>query len=49
MVQYLESNQVMNPTQHGFRHKRSIISQILSFYKKIISKLEKEMMMMPPN
>ena len=49
MVQYLESNQVMKITQHGFRHKSSTISQILSFCKKIISKLEKEMMMMPPN
>ena len=33
MTEYLESNEVMNPTQHGFRHKRSIISQILSFYE----------------
>ena len=30
----------MNSTQHGFRHKRSRISQILSFYEDIISKLE---------
>ena len=30
----------MNPTQHGFRDKRSTGSQILSFYEDIISKLE---------
>ena len=30
----------MNPTQYGFRHKRSTVSQILSFYEDIISKLE---------
>ena len=40
MAEYLESIEVMNPTQHGFRHSRSTISQILSFYKDIISKLE---------
>ena len=39
MAEYLESIEVMNPTQHGFRHSRSTISQILSFYKDI-SKLE---------
>ena len=39
MVEYLESNEVMNPAQHVFRHKRSTISQILSFYEDI-SKLE---------
>ena len=40
MVEYLESNEVMNPTQHGLRHQRSTISQILSFYEDIY-KLEK--------
>ena len=39
MVEYLESNEVMNPAQHVFRHKRSTISQMLSFYEDI-SKLE---------
>ena len=35
IVKYLDSNEVMNPTHHGFRHKRSTISQILSFYEDI--------------
>ena len=30
----------MNPTLNRFRHKRSTISQILSFYEDIISKPE---------
>ena len=30
----------MNPAQHGFRRKRSTVSQILSCYEDIISKLE---------
>ena len=29
IVEYLKSNEVMNPTQHRFRHKRSTISHIL--------------------
>ena len=40
LVKYLESNEIMNPTQHGFRQNRSTISQILTFYEDIISKLE---------
>ena len=40
MVEYLESNRVMNLTQHGLTHKRSTITQILSFYEDIVSKQE---------
>ena len=40
LVEYLETNEIMNPTQHGFRQNRSTISQILSYYEDIISKLE---------
>ena len=32
----------MNPTQHGFRHKGSTITEILSFNEHITSKLENE-------
>ena len=31
MGEYLEFNEVMNPAQHGFRHKRSTVDEILSF------------------
>ena len=31
IVEYLEFNEVMNPTQHGFRHKRSTVNEILRF------------------
>ena len=40
MVEYLVSKEVMNLTQHVFRHKRSAITQILSLYEGIISKPE---------
>ena len=40
MVEYLESNEVVNPIHHEFRHIRSKISQILFFCEDIISKLE---------
>ena len=41
MVEYLESNEVINPTHHGFRYKRSTISQVLFFKDEdIISKLK---------
>ena len=40
VVEYLESNKVMNPIQQRYRNKRSTISQILSSYEDIISKLE---------
>ena len=40
MVEYFESNEVMDPTQYRLRHKRSAISPILSFYEDIISKVE---------
>lgn len=40
VVEYLEPNKVMNPIQQRYRNKRSTISQILSSYEDIISKLE---------
>ena len=40
MVEYFESNEVMDPTQYRVRHERSTISPILSFSEDIISKLE---------
>lgn len=40
MVEYLVSNEFMNPIQHGFRRKKSTISQMLSFYDDITSKPE---------
>ena len=40
VVEYLESNKVMNPNQQRYRNKRSTISQILNSYEDIISKLE---------
>ena len=30
----------MNPIQHGFRHKKTTVSQMLSFYDDITSKPE---------
>ena len=35
----LKKNEIMNRTQHGFRQSKSTISQLLTFYKDIITKL----------
>ena len=41
LAEYLENNNKMNPTQHGFRPGRSCLSQLLSHYDSIITSLEK--------
>ena len=40
MVGYLEHNQMFNSSQHGFRQRRSCLSQLLSHFDKIITRLE---------
>ena len=40
LVKYLNDNNLFNPTQHGFRQGRSCLSQLLSHYDSILSKLE---------
>ena len=39
-MKYLNDNNLFNPTQHGFRQGRSCLSQLLSHYDSILSKLE---------
>ena len=41
IVTYLESNQLLNPSQHGFRSGRSCLSQLIAHYDKILALLEK--------
>ena len=40
LVAFLEVNGKMNPSQHGFRSKRSCLSQLLEHYDKILKILE---------
>ena len=40
MVQYMESYQLFNPSQHGFRFGRSCLSQLLTHYDRILELLE---------
>ena len=40
LVQYMESYQLFNPSQHGFRFGRSCLSQLLSHYDRILELLE---------
>jgi len=40
IVQYLEENNLLNNSQHGFRQRRSCLSQLLAHYDKIISLME---------
>ena len=40
LVAFLEVNQKMNPAQHGFRSRRSCLSQLLEHYNKILEILE---------
>ena len=40
LVAYLEVNMKMNPAQHGFRSKRSCLSQLLEHYDTILKILE---------
>ena len=41
IVDHLESQGLMNKTQHGFRAKYSTITQILSYFDSVLSMLEK--------
>ena len=40
LVNHLELYKKFNPSQHGFRHRRSCLSQLLEHYDKILSFLE---------
>ena len=40
IVEYVETNGLFNPTQHGFRLGRSCLSQLLQQYDRILSYLE---------
>ena len=40
IVKYLDENQLFNDTQHGFRHGRSCLSQLLAHFEEILTKLE---------
>ena len=40
VVSYMDANDLFNDTQHGFRHGRSCLSQLLAHFEKIINHLE---------
>ena len=40
MVSFLEANSLLNPTQHGFRSRRSCLSQLLSHFDRITAHLD---------
>ena len=40
LVSHLEANQKLNPRQHGFRNRRSCLSQLLEHHDRILSFLE---------
>ena len=40
MKEFLESNKLISPKQHGFRSQRSTISQLLSHYEIIINGIQ---------
>ena len=40
LLSYLEENNLLNPSQHGFRHNRSCLSQLLSHYDTILRLIE---------
>ena len=40
LVQFLEKNNLLNKSQHGFRNGRSCLSQLLDYHDKIISLME---------
>ena len=40
VVEYMESYQLFNPSQHGFRSSRSCLSQLISHYDRILELLE---------
>ena len=41
MVNYLEHNNILNKSQHGFRKGRSCLTQLLSHYDNILQNLNK--------
>ena len=41
LVDHLESQELMNKTQHGFRAKHSTITQILNYFDSVLTMLEK--------
>ena len=40
VVNYLEENNLFNSTQHGFRRGRSCLSQLLTHFEKVLTRLE---------
>ena len=40
MIEHLESNNLLNESQHGFRNLRSTITQVMRFYDSILNLLE---------
>ena len=40
LVNYLESNKIMNPNQHAFRNGRSCLSQLLAQYHNVLKHME---------
>ena len=40
IINYLEENTLLNPSQHGFRAGRSCLSQLIAHYDKILSLLD---------
>ena len=40
MVEHMESNNLLNDPQHGFRNKRSCITQMMRYYDSILTLLE---------
>ena len=40
LLSYLEENEMLNPSQHGFRCNRSCLSQLLSHYETILRLIE---------
>jgi len=40
IVDYLDQNNLFNPSQHGFRSGRSCLSQLIAHYDKVLSLLE---------
>ena len=41
IVAFLEENNLLNPSQHGFRTGRSCLSQLIAHFERIIEILEK--------
>ena len=40
IIQFMELNQLFNPSQHGFRTGRSCLSQLLAHYERILQLME---------